>query len=103
MTGLLLIDLQKWFFRTEERFAALPKLLQECNRLSTEFRNRSLPVFHIRTELPAHDRSVWPLSLQNDDQGVLIEGTSDVEYCEAESSSAMGNVSSIHFEVDDGR
>jgi nicotinamidase-related amidase len=47
--ALLIIDMQRWFFGTEESRAKLPVLLTGINDLADYFHSRHLPVFHILT------------------------------------------------------
>jgi nicotinamidase-related amidase len=76
--ALVVIDLQRWFFRTEERARKLPELLDQVNSLSDAAAAAGRPIILVRT-VHTRDRSSWSLSMRRDDSAVLIEGTPDVE------------------------
>jgi nicotinamidase-related amidase len=47
--GLVIIDMQRWFFRTEDRLAKLPLLLNEISQLISAFTSASQPIVVVRT------------------------------------------------------
>ena len=51
--ALLVIDIQRWFFRTSERSAKLPALLEKTNKLIASFRQHQKPIIRVRTHLSA--------------------------------------------------
>ncbi|MFD2262437.1 cysteine hydrolase family protein [Lacibacterium aquatile] len=78
MRALLVIDMQRWMFRTPDRAAQLPVLLQAIERLSLDFEARNQPLFDIRTEHKA-DRSTWSRLMLRYDYPCLLEGSEDTD------------------------
>jgi nicotinamidase-related amidase len=76
--ALLVIDMQNWFFRTDERKEHLKRVLPRINELVSHFHRHSLPVFHIVT-IHAEDKSTWDSLMKQEDTAVLIEGTPGAE------------------------
>src|SRR5215469_17607418 len=76
--ALVIIDLQRWFFRTEARAAKLGVLLPRVNALARSADDTGHPIVVVRTRFTA-DRSQWSLRMREAETGVLIEGTRDVE------------------------
>ena len=77
-TALMVIDIQRWFFRKPDRLVGLPGLIEKTNELSEVFRSRQLPVVRIVT-VHKEDRSTWSQIMKRDNLSVMIEGTPDVE------------------------
>jgi nicotinamidase-related amidase len=76
--ALLIIDMQRWMFRTPERSAQLPVLCANIASLIAVFETSGLPIFDVRTEHRA-DRSTWSRLMRKHDYSCLIEGTPDAE------------------------
>jgi nicotinamidase-related amidase len=76
--ALVIIDLQRWFFRTEARAAKLTTLVPRVNALARAADDARQPIVVVRTSFTA-DRSAWSLRMRQSNIGVLIDGTSDVE------------------------
>jgi nicotinamidase-related amidase len=76
--ALVIIDLQRWFFRTEARVAKLGVLLSHVNSLACAADDAGHPILVVRTQFKA-DRSEWSLRMREANTDVLIEGTRDVE------------------------
>ncbi|HXP74304.1 MAG TPA: isochorismatase family cysteine hydrolase [Stellaceae bacterium] len=76
--ALVIIDMQRWFFRTEARSGKLALLLSQVNALAQAAAVAGRSIIIVRT---AHtpDRSSWSLPMRRMDSGVMIEGTRDVE------------------------
>ncbi|MGH6898776.1 MAG: hypothetical protein ACREJ5_19865 [Geminicoccaceae bacterium] len=49
MLSLVIIDMQKWMFRSADRAAQLPLLVSAINDLSVAFAEARLPIFHVST------------------------------------------------------
>lgn len=78
MPALLVIDMQRWMFRTPDRAAQLPGLVSAINQLTDQFKADGQPIFDIRTIHKA-DRSTWSRLMLRHDYPCLIEGTPDAE------------------------
>jgi nicotinamidase-related amidase len=72
--GLIIIDMQQWFFRTEDRLAKLPWLLKGVNDLSAKFTSLALPVVIVRT-IFSSDKNTWDQYMKTTNTAVLIENT----------------------------
>jgi nicotinamidase-related amidase len=80
-TALLIIDMQNAFFEDRTLASLKPRLVAGCNRLVDVAERGGRPVFAART---AHlrDRSTWTLSMLDDDQGFIFEGTAQADFVE---------------------
>ena len=76
--AFVIIDLQRWFFRTEARAAKLTTLVPRINALARAADDARQPIVLVRTRFTA-DRSEWSLRMRQSNVGVLIDGTRDVE------------------------
>lgn len=76
--AVVVIDMQKYFFRTEERRASLPGLILAVNQLIDYAEKKSFPVFQVKTIHKA-DRSTWNLVMKKYDDGALLEGSGEAE------------------------
>lgn len=72
--GLIIIDMQRWFFRTEYRLAKLPTLLTGVNKLSSAFASAKRPIIIVRTMFTS-DQTKWDQSMRATNTAVLIENT----------------------------
>jgi nicotinamidase-related amidase len=72
--SLVIIDMQTWFFRTEDRSAKLPWLLSGINKLVPGFVSGNLPVIVVRTMFSS-DQSTWDQYMRAHNKAVLIENT----------------------------
>ena len=75
-SALLIIDMQEYFFREEERRVNLDQVINNINRLINKFDERSLPVFHVVSRYKA-DGSNWDLKMKSAGKPELIEGTQE--------------------------
>jgi nicotinamidase-related amidase len=73
-TALLIVDMQIAFFEEPILQAHRAVLVENCNALADAARTSGMPIFNIRTE-HKKDKSTWTLSMLDDDQGFLFEGT----------------------------
>lgn len=79
--ALLVIDMQNAFFEDQKLAAVQDALVRSCNSLIDAARAGGAPVLLARTEhLP--DRSTWTLSMLDDDQGFIFQGTHQAEFVE---------------------
>ena len=72
-SGLLIIDMQEFFFQKPERRRGLDQVIKNINHLITCFDSYSLPVFHVVSCYKA-DRSNWDLKMKAAGIPELIEG-----------------------------
>lgn len=77
-TGLVIIDVQNWFFRTESRQTKLPRLLSGINRLTSAFTAAGQPVVIVRTIFNP-DKSDWDQVMKATNYAVLIQSTLQAE------------------------
>lgn len=76
--ALLLIDLQRDYFVDDELARCRDDLLDRCNDLVGRARQARVPVLEVRT-VHSHDRRTWALNMDDDDQGMALEGTRGAE------------------------
>jgi NAD+ synthase len=75
--ALLVIDMQRGYFRDEAELARLRRHLPAINRLIAAFSEAELPVVMVRT-VHAADGSTWTLKMRAQGKGVMLEGSPDV-------------------------
>lgn len=76
--ALVVIDFQRWFFRTAERRTGLAAAVRSTNELIELFHCHGLPIVHILTVHKA-DGSTWSQLMKKGNFAVMIEDTPDVE------------------------
>lgn len=76
--AVVVIDMQNYFFRTEERSVALPKLIPAVNQLIDYAEQNKIPVFQVITVHKA-DGSTWNLVMKKYGDGALFEGSREAE------------------------
>jgi len=76
--AVVIIDIQRYFFRTKERMAALEKVIKGSNELISIADEMKIPVYHVVTEHKA-DKSTWNLVMKKHNFVALIEGSRDAE------------------------
>jgi nicotinamidase-related amidase len=76
--GLIIIDMQRWFFRTEDRLAKLSGLLSGLNKLASAFASAGKPIVIVRTMFSSN-QSTWDQYMRANNHAVLIENTSQVQ------------------------
>ena len=77
-TALLVIDLQRGFFESEEMAAQADRIVAATNELLRQASERGLPIFSVVTE-HTPDRTTWTLSMLDDDQGFNYTGTEQAD------------------------
>ncbi|MDO2935945.1 cysteine hydrolase [Paeniglutamicibacter sulfureus] len=77
-TALLIVDMQNAFFEDPILARHRESLVRHCNELAGHARSMGMPIFNIRTE-HARDKSTWTLSMLDDDQGFLFEGSEQAQ------------------------
>jgi len=76
-TALIIVDMQTYYFRDEERSCGLQDACAAINRLSAAFDVCRLPVYHVISSYKA-DRSDWDLKMLWTGRPEFIEGTPEV-------------------------
>ena len=76
--GLIVIDMQRWFFRTEARLAKLPWLLSGVNKLTNAFTAAKCPIVIVRT-IFGSDKNSWDQYMKATNNAVLIQNTLQAE------------------------
>jgi len=76
--ALVVIDMQHYFFRTEERREKLPQLIKSINDLIYYSKEKSIPIYQVVTIHKA-DRSTWNLVMKKHNFAALIEGSKEAE------------------------
>ena len=57
--ALIIIDMQRWMFRTPERAAQLPSLVPNVYRLAQAYNAAGRPIIGVRTFLNAADTAIF--------------------------------------------
>jgi len=63
---LAIIDMQNWFFRTEERSTGLPELISSINELVDIANSKDIPIFQVLT-IHKRDRSTWNIVIKQEE------------------------------------
>lgn len=77
-TALVIVDMQKAYFRNEALEARRSELIAACNSLIERAVQANVPVFHAITK-HKRDRSTWTLNMLEDGEGYLFESEKDSE------------------------
>lgn len=75
-SGLVIVDMQEFFFRKPERRRGLEIVTANINRLIRHFEANGRPIFHIVTSYRA-DGSDWDLKMRAAGKAELIAGTAE--------------------------
>jgi nicotinamidase-related amidase len=76
--ALIVIDMQNYFFRTEERRIGINQLIYSINQLIDLARDLDIPTFQVIT-LHKADKSTWNIVMKKHDFSALIEGSKEAE------------------------
>ena len=76
--GFAVIDMQNYFFRTEERSVNKEQLVENINLLKRFFAEHKWPVYMIVTEHKP-DKSTWKLGMLDENTAALLEGSDEAE------------------------
>lgn len=77
-TALVIVDMQKAYFRNDALEAKRNDLTRACNDLIDRAVRSGAPVFNVVTE-HKKDRSTWTLNMLEDGEGYLFESDKDSE------------------------
>ncbi|WP_082172072.1 cysteine hydrolase family protein [Methylobacterium indicum] len=78
MLALVIIDMQRWMFRTPERSDQVGNILPAIDGLASHFAQANLPIYDVVT-IHQPDRSTWSRLMIKYNYSCLIEGTPDAE------------------------
>jgi len=76
--ALVIIDMQRWFFRSEERRVKLPELITSINELIDVANEKNIPIFIVLT-IHKNDRSTWNIVMKKHNFVALLEGSKEAE------------------------
>lgn len=76
--ALVIIDMQNWFFRNEERRVKLPELISSINKLICFANEKSIPIYQVLT-IHKEDKSTWNNVMKKHNFGALFEGRKEAE------------------------
>lgn len=76
--ALVIIDMQKWFFRSDDRREKLSELIESINELIDVATAKKIPVFQVLTIHKA-DKSTWNIVMKKHDFSALLEGSEEAK------------------------
>jgi len=76
--ALVIIDMQHWFLRGEERRKKLPELISSINELIEISNGNKIPIYQVLT-IHKEDRSTWNLVMKKHNFSALLEGSKEAE------------------------
>ena len=76
--ALVIIDMQNWFFRSEDRREKLPELIESINELIEVATNKNITIFQVITMHKA-DKSTWNIVMKKHNFSALLEGSDEAE------------------------
>jgi nicotinamidase-related amidase len=76
--ALVIIDMQHWFFRNEERRVKFHEIISSINNLIDIANQRGIPIYQVLT-IHKNDRSTWNIVMKKHNLAVLLEGSKEAE------------------------
>ena len=76
--ALVIIDMQNWFFRSEERREKLSELIESINELIEVATSRNITIFQVLTIHKA-DKSTWNIVMKKHNFSALLEGSDEAK------------------------
>jgi len=76
--ALVIIDMQHWFFRSEERRIKLPELISSINELIDFANEKNIPIYQVLT-IHKEDKSTWNNVMKKHNFAALLEGSKEAE------------------------
>ncbi len=76
--ALVIIDMQNWFFRNEERRENLAELIKSINELTDVAKNKGIPIFQVLT-VHKPDKSTWNIVMKKHNFSALLEGSDEAK------------------------
>ena len=74
--ALVIIDMQHYFFRSEERRVKLPELILSINELIDIAYENEIPVYQVLT-IHKSDKSTWNIVMKKHNFVALLEGSKE--------------------------
>lgn len=78
ISALVIIDMQKWFFRSDDRREKLPELIESINELIEVAFVKNIPIFQVLTIHKA-DKSTWNIVMKKHNFSALIDGSDEAK------------------------
>lgn len=78
--ALVIIDMQNWFFRSEDRREKLSELIESINELIEVATTKNITIFQVLTIHKA-DKSTWNIVMKKHNFSALIEGSEECKGC----------------------
>lgn len=75
--ALIIIDMQEAYFKTPRLIARKDQLVENINRLYSEYRHNDDMVINVRT-IHSPNKQTWTLNMLEDDQGFAFEGSDEI-------------------------
>ena len=76
--ALVIIDMQTWFFRSEDRREKLSELIESINQLIEVATTKNITIFQVLTIHKA-DKSTWNIVMKKHNFYALIEGSEEAK------------------------
>lgn len=76
--ALVIIDMQNWFFRSEDRREKLPELIKSINELIEVATAKNITIFQVLTIHKA-DKSTWNIVMKKHNFSALLEGSDEAK------------------------
>ena len=76
--ALVIIDMQNWFFRSEDRREKLSELIESINELIEVATTKNISIFQVLTINKA-DKSTWNIVMKKHNFSALIEGSEEAK------------------------
>lgn len=76
--ALVIIDMQNWFFRSEDRREKLSELIESINELIEVATTKNISIFQVLTIHKA-DKSTWNIVMKKHNFSALIEGSEEAK------------------------
>lgn len=76
--ALVVIDMQHYFFRSEERKVKLPEITQSINELIDITKDKNIPIYQVIT-IHKSDKSTWNIVMKQHNFAALLEGSKEAE------------------------
>lgn len=76
--ALVIIDMQNWFFRSEDRMEKLSELIESINQLIEVATTKNITIFQVLTIHKA-DKSTWNIVMKKHNFSALIEGSEEAK------------------------
>lgn len=76
--ALVIIDMQNWFFRSEDRREKLSELIESINQLIEVATTKNITIFQVLT-IHKVDKSTWNIVMKKHNFSALLEGSDEAK------------------------